>query len=76
MKKRCKCGAEIEFITGPNGRAIPAQRVKSVYQLSVPPAVPEERLDHIATRVAGALFVNHFETCPNADEFSRGKPRA
>jgi len=57
---------EIEFIEGPNGKDIPAQRVKTVYTL-----VGDRRLGKLD--VDASYYVNHFETCPNASDFSRGK---
>lgn len=60
-----KCGMTIEFIEGPNGKAIPAQRIKVVYVRSA------GKLAKVA--VEGDVFVNHFETCPSASSFSRGR---
>lgn len=62
----CKrCGIKIEFLEGPNGRAIPVQRVRQVYLESAekrgPAVIP------VSARFPGAVgpyFVSHFETCP------------
>lgn len=67
------CGAKIEFITGPSGKTIPAQRVRSVYFLK-----SKGRDDAIVTHLERAegfsderLYISHFETCPDASRFSR-----
>ncbi len=68
---------KIEFITGPNGKAIPAQHIKIVYRLRGPDETKghDERLEKVDmpdlfTTDIG-LYVNHFETCPHADEFHK-----
>ncbi len=67
------CGMKIEFIRGPNGEDIPAQKIRTVYtgQIDLTGAwelVKEERLD------TEAIYVSHFETCPNAKDFTRTAP--
>ena len=70
-ERRCQgCGMKIEFLLGPNDKTIPAQKVKTVYIRK------GSRL--FSTLVGGdggkeALYVNHFETCPKASDFSGGK---
>lgn len=67
-----KCRMKIEFIVGPNGNVIPMQKVKSVYYRQG----PEDPLVKMGPPQAPyegkpELFVNHFETCPEASHFSR-----
>lgn len=65
----CKrCGMRIEFHVGPNGKPIPLQRIRTLYWVRDGRAVKHD--------AAGEPFyVSHFETCPNAGEFSRkGQP--
>lgn len=63
------CGMTIEMIAGPNGRAIPAQRVRNVYR-RVEPLIGEG-LERVDVPRDVDLYVSHFETCPKASEFRR-----
>lgn len=70
----CKaCGMPIQFRKGPNGRPIPLQRVRTLYRV-----LPDGQVTPIVPTLPGgdpvAVFVSHFETCPNANDFS-GKSR-
>jgi len=66
------CGMEIEFYLGPGGRYLPLQRVRNVYVKRDPlQGGSIEALDRPAD--AEALFVSHFETCPQANRFSGKK---
>ena len=58
------------MIQGPKGKYIPVQQVRKVYKLAseLPGLESEPVLEEAAT---GTLFVSHFETCPDAAEFSR-----
>lgn len=76
------CGCPIEMITGPNGKAIPVQRVRTIYtkpRASQETAVLQpdtERLDKLhmpAVTVIADLYVSHFETCSDPGRFSRAK---
>lgn len=60
-----KCGMRLIFLEGQSGpeRPVPAQKVRSVYVLS------DGRLTRV--EVEGQVYVNHYETCPYAREFSR-----
>lgn len=66
------CKKPIQFIEGPNGKLIPAQRIKTVYMLV-------ERQDEFGHPVIGLqkveigdqLYVSHFETCTDPARFSR-----
>lgn len=75
MPKCRSCGAEIEFIDGPNGRPIPAQKIRTVYRRVT--ANTEARLlkveifDTPTNEPVGDLWISHFETCPDASRFSR-----
>lgn len=62
------CGMMIEMLKGPSGRWIPAQRVKKFY-IRHEDSLIEEYPEQTYKR-----YVSHFETCPNADDFS-GKAR-
>jgi len=60
----------IQRIEGPNeGKFIPAQKVTAVYRLE------GSRLVKIDTSNPfwPEIFVNHFQTCPHAREFSKSK---
>jgi hypothetical protein len=68
----CKaCGMKITGIIGPNGNVIPAQRIKTLYRLDREGnALTLRKIDTIAgDKLEG--YVSHFETCPNAADFSR-----
>jgi hypothetical protein len=62
----------IEMIVGPNGKAIPAQKIRTVYAL-----VEEDgkrRLSKIEFEGdPRPTYVSHYETCPYASEFSKRK---
>ncbi len=63
------CGMPIEFITGPKGKPIPAQKVRTVYYLT-----SKADLAKVTTLLPEApMYVSHFETCPKASEFSKGR---
>jgi len=66
----------IEFHIGPNGKAIPLQKVRTVYTVSAGPNEVEKALVSLAGLPSTQAFVSHFETCPKAGEFSRGKAKA
>ena len=68
-----KCGMKIEFRVGPNGKILPLQRVRSVYVLDQGGQVDNANAAHAG---AEAIYVSHFETCPNASDFSRGRKEA
>lgn len=80
-ERPCKaCGMKIEMIEGPNGKHIPAQRIRTVYQ-----RIDLDHSSHLRKAdIAQAqgdpyppvLYVSHFETCPHADSFSRKTPPA
>ncbi len=66
MTKDCDaCGQHLEFITGPSGRPFPAQKVKSVY-MRLSPNGPLTKI-----QLDGPAYINHFETCPDPDRFSK-----
>ena len=74
------CRARLEFIAGSSGRPIPLQSIRTVYVVAEDELGNErvERLDlseairqHVADGARAELFVSHFETCPDADSFSR-----
>jgi hypothetical protein len=59
----------IQMIEGPNGKQIPAQQIRTVYAL-----FDDGRLGKAAaTEGSARLFVSHFETCPKASTFSKGR---
>jgi hypothetical protein len=66
----CKrCGMRIEFHVGPNGKAIPLQRVRTVYAMR-----PDATIANVTSLVYAAegVYASHFETCPHASDFSKG----
>ena len=73
-KQACeKCGCPMEFIMGPNGKAIPVQKVRTAY-ISAPH--DETVLEKgIVTNTLGEkykiFYVSHFETCSDPGRFSR-----
>ena len=71
FKKPCEaCGAKIVFIFGPNGKRIPAQKVRLLY-------VVDETGDHLTKlreQVAGIptyVYISHYETCPSPEQFKQ-----
>jgi hypothetical protein len=67
---------KIELIVGPNGNDIPAQKVRVVYEAIDTEDGPELikvefKEAEFGTPKKPALYVNHYETCPHAGEFSR-----
>lgn len=64
-----RCGMTIEFIEGPNGKNIPAQKVRTVYYRN-----ERMRLSKLDTDGDDGMelttYVSHFETCPKAADFS------
>lgn len=70
-KRPCRaCGMPLEFATGPEGKMMPLQRIRSFYVRADPLHGGELRKLEMPSD-AEAGFVSHFETCPNADVFSR-----
>ena len=69
--KRCKCGTGITFLMGPNGSQIPVQQVRNVYKYDgqLGKLVPIEL-------GAGPTLISHFEACPHAGSFTRGKSKS
>lgn len=66
MTRPCrKCGALITFLPGPAGKAIPAQKARSVYRRAESGALEKLELE------GGPFWISHFETCPGASQFSR-----
>lgn len=64
----CKlCGMKIDFIEGPAGVAIPAQKIRTIYRLR-PASTSLEKFEQVEP---ADYYVSHFETCPNAGAFSR-----
>lgn len=73
-KKPCRgCGIPIEFIRNEaTGKMIPAQMVRSVYVV-VEDLAGERALRKMTPDGFEGGYVSHFETCPVADRFSKGK---
>ena len=71
-ERKCKrCGMGLVFLEGQSGpeRPMPAQKVRAVYRREGDRVV---KIDLAGELFAdGGLFVNHYETCPNAGDFSR-----
>jgi len=72
--KRCKM--KIELIEGPNGKNIPAQKVRVVYALVEEDGVRRLSKIEFTDDPKRETYVNHYETCPHADSFSKGRHRA
>ena len=66
------CGASFHFIEGPNGKAIPAQRVKTIY-VTREGVAGKTFLEKVAQPVQGPYYINHFETCSHPNRFSSGR---
>jgi hypothetical protein len=70
---------KIELIEGPNGKAIPAQRVRVIY-IRNPDEPTLRKLDKedgaLCDNGSVEIYVSHFETCPNANDFSKGRNRS
>lgn len=76
MPKCRSCKAEIEFIEGPSGRPIPAQKVTAIY-VEEEDGQGKRKLVRASVPDAGPIFwVSHFQTCPEAERFSRGRSRS
>jgi len=74
--KTCEaCGAKFEFIEGPNGKMIPAQKVRVVYGVTLEPPFGQQKLYRADMPNEVQLYISHFETCPQADRFSGGRAR-
>lgn len=69
------CGVDLVFVAGPTGRTIPLQRIRNIYVISGAEAAVRVEPMGGAAEDAGAFWVSHFETCPRASRFSRGKRR-
>jgi hypothetical protein len=64
------CGAQMVMIQSQRtSSTIPAQRVRTVYVL-VEQLIGEPQLQPVELP-AGDLYISHFETCPQANDFSR-----
>lgn len=66
------CAAKIEWMTNEkSGKVGPVQHVKAIYKIvgkdRVVRVMPGEPLPEVA------IFVSHFETCPQVDMFSQKK---
>lgn len=70
LKRPCRaCGHPLEFHTGPNGKTLPLQRVRTLYFVDATGMVRSEK--------AEGVLISHFEACPSASRFSKsGKPKA
>ena len=69
MNRPCKsCGVALRFARGPNGKAIPLQKIARVYQVHVGPDGEEEARP---LEVEGTVYFSHFAACPEASRFSR-----
>lgn len=69
--KPCRgCGAKMVMMDSALTKArLPAQRVRSVY-IAVTDLLGNVELQKVELP-NGELYISHFETCPNADDFSR-----
>lgn len=73
-RKTCPaCGCKFEHIIGPNGTAIPVQKVRTIYYVSDDVEVAGV-LQKVPTP-PGSLYVSHFETCSDPKRFSRAGRR-
>lgn len=79
-----RCKMNLVFLEGQSGpeRPMPAQKVRAVYvrdgdRVRKVTVTRLEREDGTVMEAATGLelFVNHYETCPHASEFSRGGRR-
>jgi len=62
----------IRFVTGPAGKPIPAQRIRTVYVIDAEGNLAKAKRDPAE---GAQLYVSHFETCPRAADFSRTRKR-
>jgi hypothetical protein len=60
---------KIEMLEGPNGKMIPAQKIRTVYVLQESTG----KLETTRPLGGGSTYVSHFETCPKASSFTKGK---
>jgi hypothetical protein len=69
-----KCKAKIEFIEGPNGRAIPVQKVTQLYVLDrAEKLVKANVVTPLGAYDPGPFYISHFQTCPAAETFTRNR---
>ncbi len=69
LKRPCRaCNAPIEFHTGPNGKAIPLQRVRTLYFVDATGTVRAEKAD--------GVLISHWETCSDPARFKRPREGA
>jgi len=54
------CGREIQWAKTENGKAVPLEKVREVY-------VDQKGVMH---ETGDTVLVNHFKTCPKANQFS------
>lgn len=66
--RRCKkCSVMIKFVKGKNGKMIPLDTQAVTY------IIRKDLLNQEFADVAEGAFVSHFNTCPNANDFSGSK---
>lgn len=66
------CRAEIEFIPSEaSGRKIPAQRVTQIFVEIQDGRGGKVLRQKDLAHVGGAVYVSHFQTCPDADSHSK-----
>jgi hypothetical protein len=73
VESLCKsCGAKVIWVKGPKGTPMPlnARRVRGYILV--------DQEDHTGDRIAEPteepVYISHFVTCPEASEWSKGKP--
>lgn len=65
----CKaCGRRLTFVKTPEGKIVPLDTVAPIYEMRAGPDG-----EAIAVRCDQSFGVSHFATCPQANQFSKGK---
>jgi hypothetical protein len=71
-RKLCQgCRAKVVMILGPNGKYIPAQKVTQLYVLQDALPLEGQNEPTLVKHLQGDFFVNHYQTCPQAQRFSK-----
>jgi hypothetical protein len=71
-RRLCRgCRARVAMILGPNGKYIPAQKVTQLYVLQSELPMGDGNEPKLVQHQLGEFYVNHYQTCPQAERFSK-----
>ena len=71
------CGKEIVWAVSPNGKKIPLEEIKTqIYRMGGGAFEPKDRATKLDPDMTGRLYISHFATCPEANDWGKkGKGR-